>query len=265
MSDAGANPTVICVANLKGGVGKTTTAVHLAAGLAREDRETLLVDLDAQGSATAHLMDPGDVSHGVGDVLAGRLPLEEAARPTGTDKLAILPWSGEPESQERLGEDPAALSRALTRAAMPGVRYVVVDTPPHLGSPTVTALVAAHGILVPVNCEYLPILGLKQFNEALARIRNRHRVPARILGYVLTQVDRRERITWEVEDILRRTFGSLVLRTTIRIDTKLKTCPSHRTTVYDFEGDEGRARNDYTELVRELIARLESDDDLPGR
>lgn len=260
MSERTSQTTVIAVANLKGGVGKTTTAVHLAAGLARRDRPAMLVDLDAQGSATAHLIDPGAVGAGVGEVLEGRAALAEAVRTTSTDGLTVLPWSGEPETHERIGRDTGALRKVLSGISSAGPRYVVVDTPPQMGGPTVTALAAATWILVPVNCEYLPILGLKQFNEALARIRNRDRIPARILGYLLTQVDRRERITWEVEDILRRTFGSMVMRTMIRIDTKLKSCPSHRTTVFEFEGESGRARSDYTEFVDELLGRVESDD-----
>lgn len=260
MSESASAITVISVANLKGGVGKTTTAVHLAAGLARKNRPTMLVDLDAQGSATAHLVDPTTVGAGVGEVLSNRAALAEALRPTDTEGLTVLPWSGEPEMHEKIGGDPGALTRVLGEIGSAGPRYVVVDTPPQLGGPTITALVASTWILVPVNCEYLPILGLKQFNEALARIRNRHRIPARIIGYLLTQVDRRERITWEVEDILRRTFGSQVMRTMIRIDTKLKSCPSHRTTIFEFENESGRARQDYTDFVAELLDRAESDD-----
>ncbi len=248
--------TVVAVANLKGGVGKTTTAVHVAAGLARLGRDTLLVDLDAQGSATAHLLDPGPAGPGVVEVLRGEAAVRDARQATATEGLSVLPWSGEPEAVDAFPKGPDALRRAL--AGTTGT--VVVDTPPHMGASTVTALEAADWILVPVNCEYLPILGLKQFNEALGRIRMKLRIPARVMGYVLTQVDRRERITWEVEEILRKTFGSRVFRTMIRIDTKLKTCPSHRTTIYEFEPESGRARTDYTALVREFVERLESDD-----
>ncbi len=249
-------PTVVAVANLKGGVGKTTTAVHLAAGLARRGRDALLVDLDAQGSATAHLLDPGSAGPGIVEVLRGEAQVRDARRATGTEGLSVLPWSGEPEAVDAFPPGPDALRRALSHAR----GMVVVDTPPHLGASTVAALAAADWILVPVNCEYLPILGLKQFNEALGRIRMKLRIPARVMGYVLTQVDRRERITWEVEEILRKTFGSRVFRTMIRIDTRLKTCPSHRTTIYEFEPPSGRARTDYAALVEEFLERLESGD-----
>ncbi len=257
--------TVVAVANLKGGVGKTTTAVHLAAGLARSSRPAVLVDLDSQGSATAHLVDPALSGPGILRVVAREATLAEALRPTGTDGLRILPWSGVPEAREGNWEeaplDPDALRSILHSIRDPEPGYVVVDTPPHVGPRTVSALAAADAVIVPVNCEYLPILGLKQFNEALGRIRNRLRLPIRVGGYLLTQVDRRERITWEVEEILRRTFGSLVFRTMIRIDTKLKACPSHRMTIFEFEGESGRARQDYADLVEEFVARVESEEE----
>jgi chromosome partitioning protein len=247
---------VVSVANLKGGVGKTTTAVHLAAGLARRGRETLLVDLDAQGSATSHLLESGGPGPGAVEVMRGQAELAEAARATSTEGLWVLPWSGAPEATDAFPSDPDALRRVLTGQR----RYVIVDTPPHVGASTVAAIAASDWILVPVNCEYLPILGLKQFNEALGRIRMKLRIPARVLGYLLTQVDRRERITWEVEEILRKTFGSRVMRTMIRIDTKLKSCPSHRTTIYEFENEKGRAHSDYTAFVEEFLSRVESVD-----
>jgi len=250
-------PTIVSVANLKGGVGKTTTAVHLAAGLAIRGRETLLVDLDAQGSATSHLLEPAP-GPGVADVLRGLIPASDALRPTPIDRLRVLPWSGDPEAMDAVMETapPGAIRNALSQVERS--EWILVDTPPHMGAATRAAIASSDWILVPVTCEYLPILGLKQFNEALARIRTRSRIPARVLGYVLTQVDRRERITWEVEEILRRTFGSRVFRTMIRTDTKLKSCPSHRTTIYSYEAESGRARTDYEALVAEFILRVES-------
>jgi len=251
--------TVVSVANLKGGVGKTTTAVHLAAGLALRGDRGLIVDLDAQGSATSHLVDPSLEGPGAIEVVSGDVDVDDAALDTEIEGLRLLRWSGAPEAteslQERAAANPRALALALGDMEDPPA-WVVVDTPPHVGATTQAAFAASDWILVPVNCEYLPILGLKQFNESLARIRMRLRIPARVLGYLLTQVDRRERITWEVEEILRRTFGSRVFRTMIRIDTKLKACPSHRTTIFQYENESGRARQDYTALVEEFVARL---------
>jgi chromosome partitioning protein len=106
-----------------------------------------------------------------------------------------------------------------------------------------------------VSCEYLPILGLKLFNDTLARVRGRLGARARILGYLMTMVDRREAITKDVEALLRKTFGELVLDPVIRIDTKHKASPSHRKTIFEYEGSRGRGRQDYERLTEEVVRR----------
>ena len=120
---------------------------------------------------------------------------------------------------------------------------------------TTNALVAADHVLVPVSCEYLPILGLKLFNDTLARARTRLGARAQVLGYLLTMVDRRESITADVEALLRRTFSDLVLEGVIRVDTKHKASPSHRKTIFDYEGRRGRGRQDYDRLCDEIVRR----------
>jgi chromosome partitioning protein len=132
---------------------------------------------------------------------------------------------------------------------------IVIDTAPYLGLLTINALAASDEVLVPVSCEYLPVLGLKLFTETLAKIRSRLGVRAEIVGYLLTMYDRRERITLEIEQILRRTFGDAVMPTPIRINTRHKAAPSHRQTIYEFEGSAGKGVRDYEKLVDELLAR----------
>jgi chromosome partitioning protein len=254
----------ITVANLKGGVGKTTTAVSLAAGLAMKRRRTILLDLDAHCSAASHLLDPGVVEKapGVFDVLDGKMGLVEAAVPTHLEGLAVVSPGDSRQRYERYAgatdRDEQALRGALAGLKKGPVDYVVIDTPPSVDAFTVHAIAASDWILVPVTCEYLPLLGLKKFNQALAYIREKFRARPRILGYLLTMVDRRERITWEVEEILRKTFGSQLFATQIRIDTKVKVCPSHRRTIFEYEGEDGRARSDYESLVEEVLERIES-------
>ncbi len=254
----------IAVANLKGGVGKTTTAVSLAAGLAMKGRRTLLVDMDSQYSATAHLLDGRAMAEArtVFDVLDGETGLVEAAVATHVEGLTLV-TPGERGDQYPGPDRPRGMDELALRKTIAGLRnapldYIVIDTPPSIDYFSVNAIAASDWIIVPVTCEYLPLLGLRKFNQALASIRERLEVETGILGYLLTMVDRRERITWEVEGILKKTFGSLLFRTHIRIDTKLKACPSHRKTIFEYESPDGRARSDFEQLVREVMERVES-------
>jgi len=258
------DPTVITVANLKGGVGKTTTAVCLASGLALKGRRTVLVDMDAHCSATAHLLDlqtlaaPGTIA----DVVRGAAGLMEVVIPTQVEGLGVVTAGdvGEPDTPRagRPGDGDMALRKAIGSLGQGRPAYIVVDTPPSIDIFTVNAIAASDWIIVPVTCEYLPLLGLRKFNKVLVGIRERLAVRPDILGYLMTMVDRRERITWEVEDILKKAFGSQLFRTAIRVDTKVKSCPSHRRTIYEYEPEDGRARSDYEQLVGEVIERIES-------
>jgi chromosome partitioning protein len=136
------------------------------------------------------------------------------------------------------------------------VDYVVVDTAPYLGLLTMNALVATEYLIVPVSCEYLPILGLKLFTETLERIRTRLGAPCDVLGYLLTMYDRRERITTEVEALLKRKFGAALFPQPIRVNTRHKASPSHRKTIFEFEGKSGKGRADYERLVDDVEERL---------
>jgi chromosome partitioning protein len=254
-------PTTIVVANQKGGVGKTTTAINLAAGLARSGLRTLLVDLDIQASATAALTPKRELGRGptVAECLEREEALDHVIRPTSTPRLHLAP-SGEAMASLDLQLANAmarerVLSRCLARTMPDELDVIVIDTAPYLGLLTLNALVAADHVVVPVTCEYLPILGLKLFTEMLDKVRARVGARAEILGYVLTMYDRREKITQEIEALLRKTFGERVLEHPIRVSTRHKASASHRKTIYEFDGPRGRGRIDYERLTTEVMKR----------
>jgi chromosome partitioning protein len=252
---------ILCIANQKGGVGKTTTAVNLSAGLARRGKKVLLVDLDIQGSATATLgvrVNEGDPS--VADCLVHERQIEHVLRETSTEGLFVAP------AGEALATVDIQLASAMARehilarslsTVIDKVDHIVIDTAPYLGLLTMNALCAAQHLIVPVSCEYLPMLGLKLFTETLERIRTRLHASCDVLGYLLTMYDRREKITTEVEAILRRKFGEAIFADPIRVNTRHKAAPSHKKTIFDFEKSaSGKGRSDYDKLVTAVEERL---------
>jgi len=252
---------ILAVANQKGGVGKTTTAVNLGAGLALEGYTSLIVDLDIQASATKGLI--GDISPemaGMTEVLMDSVPLTDIVVPTDTEKLFIAP------ANETLAEVDIKLARkqdremvlhkALHNPALRRYSFVIIDTAPYLGLVTLNALLASHRIIIPVTPEYLPLLGLKLLCKTLDALKEEHNARYKILGYLLTMYDPRERITMEAETLLRQRFGDEVFSKPIRINTKLKAAPAQHKTAFQYEGIDGRGAEDYREFTLEVLRRL---------
>ena len=261
---------ILVIANQKGGVGKTTTAVNLAAGLAQRGRRVLLVDLDIQGSATATLHRPlREGERSMADALTAERPIDDLVVETSTKDLLLAPAGESLASVDMhlaqvLGREHV-LKRVLDTKVVQECDHVIIDTAPYLGLLTMNALVAADQLLVPVSCEYLPILGLKLFSDALARIRTRIGAPCNVLGYLLTMYDRREKITTEIEGLMRKTFGGAVFPHPVRISTRHKAAPSFRKTIYQFEGPRGRGREDYERVCEEVLNRLPTQKDTTAR
>ncbi|MFN2615786.1 MAG: ParA family protein [Thermoleophilaceae bacterium] len=249
--------TVYAIANQKGGVGKTTTAVNLAASVADAGHDTLLVDLDPQCNATVALGLAKDLSPNVYECLSGELPVLEAARPTPVERLSLAPSSPElaganvelprlPGSEQRLGE---ALGPVRDRYL-----FTLLDCPPSLGPLTVNALVAADKVLVPVQSEYFALEGLAGLLDTLALIQRELNPRLTVAGMILTMHDGRTRLAQDVEREVREHFPELVFDTVIPRNVRLGEAPSFGLpAIRHAPASAGSAA--YLRLAREVAAR----------
>ena len=222
--------TVYAVANQKGGVGKTTTAVNMAACIAEAGYETLLVDLDPQCNATAALGLSRDLEPNVYTCLLGADDLHAAARPTGVNRLQLVPST--PELAGATVELPRIPgSETRLRGALVGARarfaQIVLDCPPSLGPLAVNALVAADRVIVPVQAEYLALEGLAQFLDTLRLIQRELNPELEVAGMLLTMFDARTRLAQDVEREIRQHFPELVFRTVIPRNVRVSEAPSY--------------------------------------
>jgi chromosome partitioning protein len=256
-------PVIISVINHKGGVGKTTTTVNIAAGLARLGKKVLAVDLDTQMNLTHSLV--GDLSEEeltvAEAILNPNVCIKRIIKPTKVENLEIAP-SGESMVDLELKLHSAfgresLLKRILHSEKLRDYDYIILDNQPHLGLTTVNGLIACNYYLVPVSTEYLPMVGLKHLLKTIDQIRPLNS-SIRNLGYLLTMVDRREGISKDVEKILRKNFPDEVFKNVVRINTKLKACPQKKQTIFDAEGARGKGYTDYANVTKELLDRLEN-------
>ena len=250
----------IAVANQKGGVGKTTTAINLATALAAIGWRVLLVDLDPQGNASTGLgVGQSDRRRSSYDVLIGSASAAEAAVATRVPRLDLLPatvdLSGAEIEMVALEDRAHRLDQAL--AAEPPGRWdiVLIDCPPSLGLLTVNALVAARHLLVPLQCEFFALEGLSQLLQTVERIRAAFNPELAILGVALTMFDRRNNLSQAVAEDVRACLGSTVFDTIVPRNVRLSEAPSHGlpALIYDLRCPGSEA---YIRLARELLGRL---------
>ena len=244
---------ILCVANQKGGVGKTTTAVNLAVGLAKADQRTLLVDLDPQCNATTAVGKEPTQTHG----LVAETPLRDSLCRTATPGLDLLPGSRsfrDVEALTREDHGQAARVRHHLAGGLGAFDFVLIDCPPSLGRLTRTALATSTEVLMPIQCEYFAMEGLAQMIEIIRQVMDGDAPNLKFGGIVLTMYDPSLELTREVDSEVREFFGEVVYHTVIPRDVAVAESPSHGKSVIQY-AHRSRGTRAYVELCMEVLER----------
>jgi chromosome partitioning protein len=249
---------IVAIANQKGGVGKTTTAINIATAMAATGWKTLLVDLDPQGNASTGLGVPSAARARTSyDLLIEGATVDECTLPTAIPKLDIVPSTVDLSGAELelVAEEDRATRLRRALGGHRGHAICFIDCPPTLGLLTLNALTAADTLLIPLQCEFFALEGLSQLLQTVERVQERFNPDLGIVGIVLTMFDRRNRLTDQVADDVRECLGNLVFEAVIPRNVRLSEAPSHGmpALVYDHSCAGSRA---YMALARELIGRL---------
>jgi chromosome partitioning protein len=251
---------IICIANQKGGVGKTTTAINLAASLAAAEKSILLIDIDPQANASSGMGAIEDDQYSVYDVLIGEAELPDILVGTHLPTLKLAPsssdlYGAEVELIDEKGRE-VKLKAAITMLK-DSFDYIFIDCPPSLGLLTINALTACDSVLIPLQCEYYALEGLGQLNNTIELVNRSLNPELAIEGILLTMSDKRNNLSNQVEDEVRSHFGQLVYETVIPRNVRLSEAPSHGLPIilYDIAS---RGAQSYLSLAQEMIERRRS-------
>ncbi|MEG0268338.1 MAG: AAA family ATPase [Carnobacterium sp.] len=248
---------IIAVANQKGGVGKTTTTVNLGACLAYSGKKVLLVDIDAQGNATSGLgVRKVDVEKDIYDILVNETPIEEVVLPSSRENLWVVPATiqlagAEIELTNQMARE-TRLKQALAKIT-DDYDFILIDCPPSLGHLTINAFTASDTILIPVQCEYYALEGLSQLLNTVRLVQKHFNPDLKIEGVLLTMLDARTNLGYEVVDEVKKYFREKVYKTIIPRNIRLSEAPSHGLSIIDYD-PRSRGAEVYLELAKEVLA-----------
>jgi chromosome partitioning protein len=250
---------ILAIANQKGGVGKTTTAINLAAALALRGKPTLLIDLDPQGNSSMSFIDVRASERSMYDVFVEtQIHIADVIVPTALPHLSVAPsrialaklesrMVGELDAPFRLKDELATV--------LANYEHVVIDCPPALGLLTVNALVASTHLLIPIQSSYFALEGTDDLLETFEKVRQRPNPELQILGVVITMHDKRTALGRDIQDQIRKVFGDKVFRTVISKSVRLEESPAYRESIFTFAPDSSGA-TEYYSLCEEVIDRV---------